>query len=235
MTPIEVIRLYHGDIQTLFFDEPTPIHGYAIKHPRGVVLVDTGFGNVDGFPWAREYKIQTRAMDAVLAEQDLSLADVTHVLVTHLDHDHAGQNFLFKDATFVVQGAELDYARANARAIGEEPSWDFPQARFEPIAGDAEVLSGLTCLFTPGHTPGHQSILVHDDEARQVIVGDASYTVEFYEDPSSLGEDHPGFAMQVRDPGGHEIWQQSIEKIKNAHPTEVHFCHDTRILAPGRS
>jgi N-acyl homoserine lactone hydrolase len=237
VTAIEVLRLYHGDIQTLFFDEPTPIHGYAIKHPQGVVLVDTGLGSLDRWPWAQDYKVQTRAMDAVLAEHDLSLADVTHVLVTHLASDHAGQNFMFKYATFVVQTTELEYARAATTPGMGDPRtwWDFPNARFEPLIGDAEVLPGIACLYTPGHTPGHQSVLVHDADARQMIVGDASYTIDFYEEPSSMSEDHPGFQMQVRNPGGIEVWRQSIEKLKSANPTEVHFCHDPRILVPGRT
>ena len=98
---MEIVRLYLGCI-----DGPlgpgTPFHGYAIKHPKGVVLVDTGWGGpTDRVP--NEWRIVPRAVADALADHDLSPVDVAYVISTHLHQDHYGQNVVFRDVPFIVQ------------------------------------------------------------------------------------------------------------------------------------
>jgi N-acyl homoserine lactone hydrolase len=225
---LEVRRLYLGSVDGPF-GRGTPLHGYAIKHPQGVVLVDTGLGDPGDAPWTREYNVRVRMMDVALADHGLSIVDVKYIITTHLDHDHMGQNFLFKDASFVVQRAELEHARSESTPEIRE-LFDFPGVRFEILEGDAEVLPGITALSTPGHTPGHQSVLLDGGGGgeRQLIVGDAAYTAAVYAHPEEFGEDHPGWVLQVR--AGRETWVQSLSKLRALNADVVHFCHDNRIV-----
>src|SRR5580658_3659961 len=64
--------------------------------------------------------------------------------------------------------------------------FDFMNARFELLDGDAEVLPGLSVLATPGHTVGHQSVLVQSADGRSdLLIGDAAYTPRQYREPDS--------------------------------------------------
>jgi N-acyl homoserine lactone hydrolase len=86
------------------------------------------------------------------------------VLNTRLHFGHCGQNAVFKHAPACVQRAELSRAR---REPPEPCEWfDFMNARFERLGGDAEQLPGLEVIATPGHTQGHQCVLVRGGEGR---------------------------------------------------------------------
>src|ERR1700745_1693747 len=98
-----------------------------------------------------------------LAERDMSPADIDLVINTHLHFDHCGQNAVFKHAPFYVQRAELDRMR---REAGELHDWfGFMDARFELLDGDPEVLPGLEVIAPPGHTVGHQCVVVRSPGA----------------------------------------------------------------------
>jgi N-acyl homoserine lactone hydrolase len=86
------------------------------------------------------------------------------VINTRLNFGHCGQYAVFKHAPARVQRAELSRAR---REPPEPYEWfDFMNARFERLDGDAEVLPGLEVIATPGHTQGHQCVLVRGGEGR---------------------------------------------------------------------
>jgi glyoxylase-like metal-dependent hydrolase (beta-lactamase superfamily II) len=186
---------------------------------RGAILVDTGVG------WptelVQEWNVVNRHAADALAERDLSPADVRIVINSHLHFDHCGQNAVFKHAPFYVQRAELSRMR---RESAELYDWfDFASARFELLDGDAEVLPGLEVIATPGHTEGHQCVVVRGDGAFDLLIGDAAYTPRQYAEP---GRDNlpPGQASDV------EAWRESIGKIRSLRPEHVHFCHHTAIV-----
>jgi N-acyl homoserine lactone hydrolase len=78
--------------------------------------------------------------------------DIGLVINTHLHFDHCGQNAVFKHAAFYVQAAELARGRRESPRLAD---WfDFMDARFELLNGDAEILPGLSVVATPGHTAG---------------------------------------------------------------------------------
>jgi N-acyl homoserine lactone hydrolase len=73
----------------------------------------------------------------------------------------------------MFQSAELDRARRESPALA---SWfDFMDARFELLNGDAEILPGLSVVTTPGRTAGHQSVVVRTGNGVEVLIGDAAY------------------------------------------------------------
>jgi len=53
----------------------------------------------------------------------------------------------------------------------------FPGATYELLDGDAELFPGVSVLFTPGHSPGHQAVVVEADDGLTVLAGDVTYSM----------------------------------------------------------
>ncbi len=219
---MEIIRLHLARIGAL---RDIPVHGFVIKHPRaGAILVDTGVG------WptelVKEWRVVNRHAADALAEHDLSPADVRIVINSHLHFDHCGQNTVFRHAPFYVQRKELDRARRQEKTTVE---WfDFAGARFELLDGDAEIAEGVRVVATPGHTVGHQSVLVDTPDGSAVMIGDAAYTSQIYREADKA--DLSGWRGQHSD---RRAWTRSLKKLHGMHPHAVHFCHDTHVVTPG--
>jgi N-acyl homoserine lactone hydrolase len=193
-----------------------PVHGFVVTHPGGAVLVDTGVGGPQHV--LDDWRVVNRSVADALAEIDMSPADIGLVINTHLHFDHCGQNAVFKHAPVYVQRTELRRAEVESPELCE---WfGFMNARFELLDGDAEILPGLSVLSTPGHTDGHQCVLVNGTE---VLIGDAAYTPALYGDPS-LESKVPG---QAADPAA---WRSSLERLHALSPERVHFCHHTEVV-----
>jgi N-acyl homoserine lactone hydrolase len=217
---MEIVRLHLAKIGGL---NNIPVHGFVIKHPtEGAILVDTGVG------WptelVQEWKVVNRHAADALAEHDLSPADVRIVINSHLHFDHCGQNAVFKHAPFYIQRAELDRAR---RAETVTSQWfDFAGARFELLDGDAQIAEGVRVVATPGHTVGHQSVIVDTPDGGAVMIGDAAYTSEIYRQVGDA--DLATWNGQYED---REAWSESLHMLHGMHPHAVHFCHDTRVVS----
>ena len=216
---MEIVRLHLARIGKL---NDCPVHGFVIKHPRaGAILVDTGVG------WptelVQEWRIVNHHAADALAEHDLSPGDVRIVINSHLHFDHCGQNAVFKHAPFYIQRSELERAR-KVRNVASE--WfDFAGARFELLDGDAEIAEGVRVVATPGHTVGHQSVLVDMPDGTNVMVGDAAFTAGIYHEMDK--------ADLTSWPGQHtdlEDWTSSLHKLHRLQPHAVHFCHDTHVV-----
>jgi N-acyl homoserine lactone hydrolase len=197
-----------------------PVHGFVVTHPGGAALVDTGVGGPDRL--LNDWRVVNRSVADALADHDLAPSDIGLVINTHLHFDHCGQNAVFTHAACHVQRAELDRAR---RESPELYDWfDFMNARFELLDGDTEVLPGLSVITTPGHTVGHQSVVVTaDDGSSDVLIGDAAYTPRQYAGPPD--EELP--RGQASDPAA---WRDSLRRIRAITPTRTHFCHHTDVI-----
>jgi N-acyl homoserine lactone hydrolase len=194
-----------------------PVHGFVVTHPGGAVLVDTGAGGPDRV--LSDWRVVNRSVADALAELDMTPGDIGLVINTHLHFDHCGQNSVFKHAPIYVQRAEL------ARAQRESPElcdwFGFMDARFELLDGDAGILPGLSVITTPGHTVGHQCVVVAAD-APELLIGDAAYTPRQYR-AVTVGNLPPG---QASDPVS---WQDSLQRIRSVAGARVHFCHHTDV------
>jgi N-acyl homoserine lactone hydrolase len=194
-----------------------PVHGFVVTHPGGAVLVDTGVGGPQED--LDDWRVVNRSVADALAELDMSPADIGLVINTHLHFDHCGQNAVFGHAPFYVQRAELDRMRREARELHD---WfGFMNARFELVDGDAEILPGLSVVATPGHTVGHQCVVVRGDAGDDLLIGDAAYTPRQYADPPGPLPD--GQASDV------PAWHDSVQRIHALAPERVHFCHHTDV------
>lgn len=169
------------DLATCTYPEGHPlagtrgvVRGYAVRHPAGVFVFDTGIGVGDA--WVDEhYRPRVRAIDDALRGAGLRRDDVVAVANSHLHFDHAGQNARFVAAPIYVQRVEYLAARAEGYTVR---GWiEFPGARYETLDGDSEPLPGIRLLATPGHTRGHQSAVVETREGPVVLAGHAVYSV----------------------------------------------------------
>jgi glyoxylase-like metal-dependent hydrolase (beta-lactamase superfamily II) len=117
----------------------------------------------------------TRAttLAAQLAGIDVKPADIAWVAVSHTHGDHVGNVDLFPQSTLLIQRAELDWAFAP----GKPPPFRLERPT-RALAGDLDVFGdgSVTILSTPGHTPGHQSLLVRLPRTGWVVLsGDLAH------------------------------------------------------------
>jgi glyoxylase-like metal-dependent hydrolase (beta-lactamase superfamily II) len=151
---------------------------YLIRHSKGVLLWDTGISDAvaampNGLVTANGAIIQTRAktLAAQLAELGVKPADITYVAVSHTHGDHVGNIAQFPASTVLIQGAEYDWAMA-----GQNKPAFVESQKIQKLGGDHDVFGdgSVTILSTPGHTPGHQSLLVKLPKTGALVLsGDA--------------------------------------------------------------
>ena len=196
--------------------EPGVVVAYAVRHRGGVLLFDTGFGFGDAELDAY-YQIKARRVPEVLAEAGISMSDVTTVVNCHLHVDHAGQNSLFPDIPIYVQPAEWEIAHTTEHTI---LGWiDFPGADYRLVAGDHEPFDGIRIVATPGHTVGHQSLVVSTARGDVVLAGQALYS------PGEWAGDPDAREGRSRAPD-QAAYDRSVERLKALDPVEVAFGHD---------
>ncbi len=162
---------------------PIPIPALVAQTPAGTYLIDTGMPDflidrTGSVAEGAEIFPHMSAGDAIMSRlQSLGMSedDVTCVVNTHLHFDHAGGNAHFTRRPILLQEAELEAAR-QGNGPGW-PGWDAPGVTYDTICGDHRLCDGIDLIFTPGHTPGHQSVVITlDDGQRLLFTGDAVYT-----------------------------------------------------------
>ncbi|MEV6973130.1 N-acyl homoserine lactonase family protein [Kitasatospora sp. NPDC093806] len=137
-----------------------PALAYLVRRPEGLLLFDTGLGEGDPGTDAH-YRPVRRPLRTALAAAGVAPDDIDLVVNCHLHFDHCGGNPLLAGVPVLVQAAELAAARAGDYTI--DALVDFPGARYRELAGETEVWPGVRVVPTPGHTAGHQSLVVTDD------------------------------------------------------------------------
>ena len=141
--------------------EKWPVFVWTIDHPAGRVLVDTGM--IDSRP-------EVDDMSPTPHPENIP-RDVVCVINTHLHYDHCGGNRLFPGVPIHVQAREL----ADARSLDDYTirEWvDFDGATYVEHEGEVALLPGIRLLPAPGHTDGHQVVVVETDAGTNVLGGD---------------------------------------------------------------
>ncbi len=196
-----------------------PVHGFAIRHPDGVILVDTGVG-VGNDLIDQLYQPTIVDLEKALLGQGIDVRDVVAVVNSHLHFDHCGQNpLLFGGAVpFFAQAAEID--AVDAESGYTDRSWALaPWAQRRRIVGDEEIAEGVTIIATPGHTAGHQSVLVEAGDRRVVIGAQVVWHgPELDDEVASAANVDPVPELQA-------AAVESICRIKALHPEVVHLSH----------
>lgn len=199
-----------------------PCLGYVVDHPEGKLLFDTGMGShpeVDAY-----YRPRRIELPAALAAIGVQMSDLRLAANCHLHFDHCGGNPLLAGIPVLVQATELHDAR-------EVPDYTLPElledTRYEQVTGQVEVLPGVFLMPTPGHTQGHQSLVVRRGDGVVIVAGQSHDTATQYA-PDQLAwragrEGHGQPLPEVPE------W---IDTIQQLDPRMVYFAHDRSVWMP---
>lgn len=184
-----------------------PVPWFLIKHPQGNVVIDGGNAIEAAIDKRGHWGSVVDAYDPIMNVSDncvdqLKLVDVApqavrFVVQSHLHLDHTGAIGRFPKATYIVQRAEYDYAfrphwfsaGAYIRADFDRPglNWKFLGGEYTDnydLFGDGTV----RMIFTPGHSPGHQSFLITLPKSGPILLTiDAAYTMDHWENKALPG------------------------------------------------
>jgi glyoxylase-like metal-dependent hydrolase (beta-lactamase superfamily II) len=199
------------------------VRGYVVSHPRGTLLFDTGLGTEHpGFDVA--LSTIRKPLSAAMEAAGLSASDITCVANCHLHYDHCGGNPSFVGVPTYVQ--RRDYEARDTIGWYIEERVEFPGGDLRLIDGEHEVLPGCRLVPTPGHTPGHQSLLIEDSAGVVVLAGQAAYTAAEFADPK--GEPARGWKTALDG----DAFLESIAYLKSLNPRRVYFAHDEAVWEP---
>jgi glyoxylase-like metal-dependent hydrolase (beta-lactamase superfamily II) len=169
-------------------EQPLPFNfgSFLVRGGGRTVLIDSGLGapaRTMGMPGGGELLER-------LAELGVKREDVEIVVHTHLHSDHCGWNvsgeddseLTFSKAIIFVSRVELDYwvseeQDGNPTAAGARRGIVAARyaGRVATFDGEIDVTHGMTTVPTPGHTPGHTSVLISSEGENLLIVGDAAH------------------------------------------------------------
>jgi len=140
---------------------------HTIHHRDGLILVDTGM--IDSTPELDNWQPTPHRLPDELVSR------VAMVVNTHLHFDHCGGNRLFPGVPIHVQRIELEEALTRDDYTIRE--WvDFEGATYVEHDGEVDLLPGVRLLPAPGHSAGHQIVVVETDEGPVVLGGDVGYS-----------------------------------------------------------
>ncbi|MCU7724448.1 MBL fold metallo-hydrolase [Actinoplanes sp. KI2] len=164
------------------------VGSFLIRTAGHVVLVDLGLG-------------PGGALLDNLEALGVAPSNVDFVVLTHLHRDHVGWTGAFPRAQHLVDRREWDYWCAHPGGVGPDPDRVLtPMAR--RVASLEEVPRGIRPIATPGHTPGHTSLLISDPDTadRILILGDLLHTRAQFAEPTwrFRSDADPGQAIRRR-------------------------------------
>jgi len=155
---------------------------YLIHHKLGWMIWDTGVPDSIAAmkepapgptPWRR-----TKTLEAQLTALGVKPADIKYVGISHTHGDHIGNVDLFPAATVLIQKAEYEWAFSNDKKPFN------PEHPAQKLEGDHDVFGdgSVTIISTPGHTPGHESLMINLPKTGWIVLsGDVAHFQENYD------------------------------------------------------
>ena len=205
---------------TRFPNDRIIVRAFLIEHPHGLFLMDTGFAPDDRAALETFAPVHIRPIRSVLAEAGVRAEDVRQIANCHFHSDHSGGNHHFPGVPIFVQRAELAHLRATPDYSHAPSVADFPGATLEAIDGEAEPLPGIRIVATPGHSPGHQSLVVETKQGRVILGGQAfNFSSDYARQRYSLE-----LALRGEPHGPYPEW---VARFQELDPWRVYFAHDT--------
>jgi glyoxylase-like metal-dependent hydrolase (beta-lactamase superfamily II) len=167
------------------------------------------------------YAPEVTPLREALASIGLEAADVAAVVLSHLHFDHCGQQRLL-DAPVFVQATERRDAERPRYTV---PEWAaIPAPRLRQVDGDEEIAEGVRLVATPGHTPGHQSVVVEAGDSRVVIGAQCAFRA------SEVRSGEPD-VTNLHDASWRAVARDSLARLRSIRPAFFHLSHDPEIVA----
>lgn len=194
-----------------------------VKTEKEIILVDTGIGTLP--PKYEKFHEVIRTKDEQLRlslkRAGLEPGDITIVVNTHLHFDHCGNNMLFPSAKFFEQTEEVRYAFFPDRFMRVSYLREFfdLEGEFVPLHGRYTIEDGVEIVPTPGHTIGHQSVVVKWRDHNLVYAGDAAPLPENIEKRNITGMIYNG-----------SQGLESIDQLKRIENPVYIYSHDNEQL-----
>jgi N-acyl homoserine lactone hydrolase len=225
MPRIDVMELAHVDAVPEFHPEhhnfvPFPVYAFLVHHPDGPIVVDTGigYGNdlIDTLYPHRSVPLLDELHRCGVDERDVQL-----LVNSHLHFDHCGQNHALS-CPVAVQHAELEAARQPWYSV---PEWaTIPADRAMVLDGDAELSTGVRALLTPGHTPGHQALVITTGDEVVVIAAQCIFRSSAWHGEIETSNLH--------DNDWHDAGVESVNRLRALRPRCVLLSHDRPLRFP---
>ncbi len=159
------------------------VHTFVIESGPTTIVVDTCVGEGDDRPLPNDSSFPARLADAI----DGGLGGVDLVLCTHLHFDHVGWNTrivdgrrvpTFPNARYLFGRTELDHLDLDDHMAVREPSVQplLDAGLVDAVDSDHQLTPEVRLVPTPGHTPGHVSVLIESQHQQALITGDMTHT-----------------------------------------------------------
>jgi len=165
----------------------TAYYSFYIKGAETPIIVDTFIRDPSKPNWGNPVELKPEwDYKRQLVNVGVDPKDVGIVILTHLHFDHCGNNHLFPNAKIYVQRDEL----ASAATLNDPRSLQLfdkrdiadlierDKNRVVMIDGDTEIVRGVKCVRTGGHTAGSQAVYVQTDQGLAILTGDACYVYD---------------------------------------------------------
>ncbi len=195
---------------------PCEVLAFVVRDGDSTFLIDTGVGEGSAVIEAL-YKPRRAELRETLAGHGILPGRISAIINSHLHFDHCGNNRLFPGVPIFVQRAEYEAAGAAHYTV---PAWlHFERSDYHVVQGRLQLSPHVELFPTPGHTPGHQSVVVRTSSGPQVIVAQAAYTSAEFE------------AYRVPAAGRHDAWcaesyVASLAALHALRPVRAFFSHD---------
>lgn len=225
-------RLYLMQVATITTGPFTvPVPCYLIQTSDGKnILIDSGLSQTE--------KTEEVIVDAMghsliitygkgvieqLATIGVRPADITLLICTHYDVDHAGNLAAFPNARLIAQRLQHEVACAgHPRFASTRSQWDQPLSRYQLVDGDTQLLPGIELIETSGHAPGHQAVLVSLPQTGPVLLAIDAIAVQAH-----FMADRPVGPMDADGAESIASTRKLLDLVEKKHISLVIFGHDS--------
>lgn len=149
-----------------------PIYSFYLEGGDEKILVDTGLEEfIVPEQVGREYGLDILEFEDALATVGLQPEDIDCIIHTHLHNDHCENDCKCRNARIVVQKQEYEFF-LNPHPLDHRYYSDLLDGlHVEQVEGDAAFKDGIDLIFSPGHTPGGQSVAINTAKGKAIITG----------------------------------------------------------------
>ena len=180
------------------------VHSLVVETPNRRILVDTGLGNHKKGRFVPVWNdLDTNYLED-LTSSGFPPDSIDTVLCTHLHVDHVGWNTklvdgrwlpTFPNAKYIFGSIEYEHWKSNGKSphskavFGDSVQPIVEAGLAKMVASDAHLFDEITLIPTPGHSPGHMSVLIQSDGQQALLTGDVAHT------PAQMA--HPGWSSSA--------------------------------------